>query len=155
MSCNFHAEINLHITWHTKQSLPLLTPDVEAFTHRYLRGRLINTPGVFIHEVGGIETHVHLAVSVLPTVLISDLIGQLKGASSHEVNRQLGRGGKLLQWQEGYGVVSFGTKDLPWVVEYVRNQRERHAKGRTHDRLERIEPLPEEPPSEAEQREAP
>ena len=43
--------------WHTKGSLPLLTPDVERFTHHYIRGRLINTAGVFIHEIGGTENH--------------------------------------------------------------------------------------------------
>lgn len=154
MSRNYHAEINLHLTWHTKQSLPLLTPDVETFTHRYLRGRLINTPGAFIHEIGGIETHVHLVVSVAPTILISELIGQLKGSSSHEANKQFG-GGKVLQWQEGYGIVSFGTRDLEWVMEYVRNQKQRHAEGRIHDRLERFVPVMEAESPEDEQREAP
>jgi putative transposase len=89
MSRNYYSEIHLHIVWHTKESSPLLVPHVEAETHQYLRGRLINMPGVFVHQVGGTETHVHLAVTVPPTLLISDLIGQLKGASSHEVNRRL------------------------------------------------------------------
>src|SRR5437763_158697 len=77
MSHNYYAEINLHITWHTKGSLPLLVPKVEAITHHYLRGKCINTPGVFIHEIGGIETHVHLCASIAPTVSISEFIGQL------------------------------------------------------------------------------
>lgn len=29
-----------------------------------------------------------------------------------------------LAWQTGYGVVSFGKRNLPWVVDYIRNQRE-------------------------------
>src|SRR5258708_4092268 len=124
MSRNFYAEINLHMVWHTKESQPLLIPDVETFTHHALRGRLINTPGAFVHEIGGIETHVHLVVSIVPTIGISELIGQLKGASSHDANKQFGR--KVLEWQTGSGVVSFGTKDLEWVKAYVRNQRERH-----------------------------
>jgi hypothetical protein len=37
-----------------------------------------------------------------------------------------------------YGVVSFGTKDLEWVVKYVRNQKEHHANGTTALRLESI-----------------
>jgi putative transposase len=117
---------------------------------------------VFIHEIGGIETHVHLCVSIAPTILISDFIGKLKGSSSHEVNQKLGY--KALEWQSGYGVVSFGTKDLPWVCSYVRDQKERHASGRVEERLERIteverqaEPSAAGEPSaaEAEQREAP
>jgi putative transposase len=136
MGGNFYSEINLHITWHTKESSPLLVPTVEAEVHHYLRGRCINTPGVFIHEVGGTETHVHLCVSVWPTLLISDFIGALKGASSHDANQKFGS--KVLQWQTGYGVVSFGTGDLKWVTEYVRNQKERHEHKQTADRLERI-----------------
>jgi putative transposase len=44
----------------------------------------------------------------------------------------------VLQWQAGYGVVSFGTKDLDWVKAYIQNQREHHAQGTAQDRLERI-----------------
>ena len=68
------------------------------------------------------------------------IIGQLKGSSAHEVNRKLGLGRKLLEWQAGYGVVSFGTKDLEWVRAYIRNQKQHHAKGHVHDRLERAAP---------------
>jgi putative transposase len=137
MSRNYYSEIHLHVTWHTRESAPLLTAQVEEFVHRYLKQRLVNAPGVFVHEVGGTETHVHLAVSVVPTVLISDLIGQLKGASGHEANRQFPRG-KVLEWQAGYGVVSFGTRVLEWVREYIRNQKEHHARETVFDRLERI-----------------
>jgi putative transposase len=136
MSRNYYSEINLHLTWHTKESRPLLTPDIEKIVHQYLKGRCIKTPGVFIHEIGGIETHVHLCVTVPPTLLLSDWIGQLKGASSHEVNEKFGH--QVLEWQAGYGVVSFGTRDLEWVKEYVRNQRDRHGRGRVEERLERI-----------------
>jgi hypothetical protein len=68
--------------------------------------------------------------------LISEFVGQLKGASAHEANQKLGH--KVVEWQTGYGVVSFGTKDLPWVMDYVRNQRDRHARGQIAERLERI-----------------
>jgi putative transposase len=91
-----------------------------------------------VHEIGGTDTHVHLAVTIAPTVNISELVGRLKGGSAHDVNQRLGNKSKVLQWQEGYGVVSFGTRDLEWVREYIRNQREHHAQGKVHDRLERI-----------------
>jgi putative transposase len=151
MSRNYYAEINLHVTWHTKDSAPLLIPKIEACAHHAHGGKCINTPGVYIHALGGIETHVHLCVSIAPTIAISEFIGQLKGSSAHEVNQKFG--GKLLEWQTGYGVVSFGTGDLDWVKGYVLNQRERHAAGRVVERLERL--LQAEPMAEAKQREAP
>ncbi|MEX0613355.1 MAG: IS200/IS605 family transposase [Pirellulales bacterium] len=138
MSRNYYSEIHLHLVWHTKLSRPLLSPQIEQLAYRALRHKIVEWPGAFVHELGGTETHVHLAVTIAPTVPISEFVGQLKGASSHEVNQQAGRGAKVLEWQTGYGVVSFGTKDLAWVNEYVHNQKEHHATGRIHDRLERV-----------------
>lgn len=53
------------------------------------------------------------------------------------MNRNFER--STLEWQHGYGVVSFGTRDLKWVVDYVTNQKEHHAKGNVFERLEKIE----------------
>ena len=138
MGRNYYSEINLHLTWHTKDSLPLLTPQVEPLVHHYVKQKIINAPGACVHEIGGTETHMHVVVTIPPTVLISEFAGQLKGSSSHEVNEQLGLRGKVLEWQAGYGAISFGTGDLEWVKGYVRDQREHHATGRIFDRLERI-----------------
>jgi putative transposase len=136
MSRNHYSEINLHLVWHTKESLPLLTPTVEALAHRLLRDRLIATEGVFVHAIGGIETHVHIAVTINPTVLISEFVGQLKGGSAHDINQTHGRGEKVFAWQTGYGVVSFGTRDLPWVIRYIKNQRQHHERCTIQERLE-------------------
>jgi putative transposase len=103
-----------------------------------LRAKAINLGNVYIKELGAIPTHVHVAMSVEPTVTPSELVGALKGYSSHEVNRRLGLGRKVLEWQGGYGVVSFGTRDMPWVCDYVKRQKEHHASGRVFERLERI-----------------
>jgi len=140
-----YSEINLHIVWHTKESEPMLTPEIEAFVHRNIRERIVQTRGVIFHEINGIENHVHVAVSIPPTLRISEFIGQLKGASSHEANKYLGKGNPILEWQGGYGVVSFGTKDLEWVKAYIRNQREHHSKGTLQPRLERVDSEEESP----------
>jgi hypothetical protein len=50
-------------------------------------------------------------------------------------------------------VVSFGTRDLEWVKDYVRNQKERHARRQTVERLEWI--AHPEDQAQAEHREAP
>lgn len=120
MSNRAYSEINLHITWHVKGSLPIISDAIESRLHQYLKHYALQTKGVFVHEIGGTETHVHMAATVPPNLLISEWIGKVKGASSYYVNHQLVNR-KLLDWQSGYGVVSFGTKDLEWVINYVRN----------------------------------
>ncbi len=145
MSHNYYSEINLHIVWHTKNSSPLLTPTVEPVAHRVLRKRIVDAPDVFVHEIGGTETHVHLAVTIPPTLTISEWIGKLKGGTSYDVNQEMGKRQKVLQWQAGYGVVSFGTGDLEWVRSYVHNQRDHHGRRGVQDRLERITQYDDEP----------
>ena len=136
MSIRAYSEINLHLTWHVKGSFSTIDGTIEPKLHKYLTHYALQTKGVFVYEVGGTENHIHMAVSVSPTVLISEWIGKLKGASSHYVNHELVNR-KLLDWQTGYGVVSFGTKDVDWVVNYICNQKEHHRKGTTVERLEK------------------
>lgn len=136
MSDSVYSEITFHITWHTKNSLPMITERIEERLYHYLTHKILETPGVRFHGVGGIETHVHLALSSQPNILISDLVGKLKGSSSYYINHEVQP--KSLEWQRGYGIVTFGTKDLPWVVEYIKNQKEHHQRGTTSDRLEKF-----------------
>ncbi len=132
MSIRVYSEINLHITWHTKGNLRLITPEMQPDLYAFLKNKIVQTKGAYFHGIGGVEDHVHIGCSVKPSVHLDEWIGQLKGASSFEM-------GKGLQWQAGYGIVSFGTKDLKWVLNYIHNQREHHSAGTVYDRLERTE----------------
>ncbi|HEY3129170.1 MAG TPA: IS200/IS605 family transposase [Acidobacteriota bacterium] len=121
-----------------------ITADIEERLYRYLRHRIAETSGAFLFEVGGVEDHIHLAVRVPPTITLSTWIGQLKGSSSHYINHQTGRRHRL-DWQEGYGAVSFGRKDLESVCDYIRRQKEHHARGTLNRRLECTESPDEQP----------
>lgn len=134
MSSHVYHEVFLHLNWHTKLDQPVLTGRLEELTYTAIRDRCARIKGVLLHEIGGIETHVHLAVSIEPFVTISDLVQELKGASAYDVNRQVGH--KALEWQRGYGVVSFGRQNIDWVLDYIRNQRQHHAQSRVQERLE-------------------
>jgi len=136
VSHHYYAEINLHIVWHTKESRPTLTAEVEKVAHAAIRKKASSYRGVIVRTIGGIDNHVHIALSVPPTVLVSELVGRMKGYSSHAVNQVFVRAAEKFEWQAGYGVVSFGTRNLEWIVSYVKNQKERHLQGQTFDRLE-------------------
>jgi len=137
MSNNVYAEINLHFVWHVKGNLPLISKTIEPHLYRFLRSYSLRTEDLVFHQAGGTENHIHIAVTVPPTLSIAEWIGKLKGASSHYVNHKLVNH-KMLEWQRGYGVVSFGTKNLHWVINYIRNQKEHHRKRTAIERLEGI-----------------
>jgi putative transposase len=140
MSRRAFSDINLHIVWHTKDDVPVLRDAIERHVHRFLRHRAVKESGVFCHAVNGTDDHVHVVLSVPPELLISEWVGRLKGACSYHINDRVANR-RVLAWQAGYGVVSFGKKDLSWVVDYVARQREHHRRGRAHERLERIVPV--------------
>jgi len=79
---------------------------------------------------------VHLAVSVPPKLALAEFVSQVKGNSSHFVNHELEI---PFAWQVEYGVVSFGSKQLDWVVKYVKNQHQHHADKTFLHSLERAE----------------
>jgi putative transposase len=145
MSHAFYSEIHLHITWHTKANRPTLTPEVEKEAHAAIRRKATSHRGVVVHAVDGTEDHVHVAVSIPPNVTISEFIGQLKGYSSHAINQAFADRLDRFEWQVGYGVVSFGTRNLKWVVAYVNRQKEHHAKKTTFARLEQTQEKGDEP----------
>ncbi len=136
MAGHVFSEIYLHFNWHTEANYPYLNPTVEPFVHRYLAHKCTQEKGVFFEEVGGTEDHIHLVVRVEPTVSPSEFVHSIKGSCSHDTNEHFKK--KVLDWQRGYGVVSFGKRHLPWVREYVRNQKLHHARGAIHGRLEMI-----------------
>ncbi|MBU0618338.1 MAG: IS200/IS605 family transposase [Planctomycetes bacterium] len=138
MSSHVFHEIFLHLNWHTKSDHPTLQEQVEQLAHTFLRDKAKRLKGLTLHELGGTDTRVHLAVQIEPFLAVSEMVQELKGAASHEVNRRTGH--KALEWQRGYGVVSFGRKHLPWGVEHIRRQREQHADGTVERRLEAYEP---------------
>ena len=79
MSDNVYSEINLHITWHTKNSLPMITPMIEDRLYHYLTHKIIETPGAYLHAIGGIET----AQSASDFLIVEEGLGSWSGERGH------------------------------------------------------------------------
>ena len=100
-------ELYYHIVWGTKNRLELIDPAWEQDLYGYIRGKATALE-CFPHAIGGIADHIHIAISIPPKLAVATLIGQLKGASSHHVNKTYTNGSFL--WQTEYGVFSFSEK---------------------------------------------
>ena len=126
-----------HFVWGVKHRLPLILSTFEKQLHSAVAAKAIEL-GATVHAVGGIENHIHLAVSVPPKIPLARFIGEVKGNTSHFINHVI-EPGLGFSWQADYGVVSFGEKDLPFVMRYVHGQRNHHCRGREIDKLEKVE----------------
>ncbi len=123
-----------HIVWATKGREPLVTLDLEPDLRRVIVGKAQEL-GAMVHATGGIEDHVHIAVSTPPKLAIADFVAQLKGSSSHFANHR--QGAAPFAWQPEYGVLSFDGKKLDLIVKYIHNQRQHHRDNSIFPGLER------------------
>lgn len=77
--------------------------------------------------INGVSDHVHVFVSIKPSMCIADLIRDIKNNSSNFINKQEFLPGHF-SWQDGYGAFSYGHSQLDQVYQYVLNQEKHHQK---------------------------
>lgn len=118
------SEILIHATWHCKANMNLISPAIEPNLHQALANICDRTIGVTLLAVNGTQNHVHVAFQVTPAVEIGKFIGKLKGGSAYDINHGTGR--KTLEWQRGYGVVSFSKRHAATIIDYIARQKEHH-----------------------------
>jgi putative transposase len=133
-----------HLVWGTKQRLPAIDEERAAVLMEMIPG-IAREEGALVHAIGTMPDHVHVAISIPPRVAIAQVVSRLKGSTSHRFGHD-DREDTWTGWQAEYGVISLTEKSLPHVVEYVRNQPQRHAKQELYMGLEQTEaPYPRNP----------
>jgi putative transposase len=125
-----------HVVWATHGREPLIATEIEQSVYGILRDAA-ERHGLIVHAIGGIEDHVHLALSIPPSISIADAIGKLKGASAYQINRRYSsKLGYIFAWQAEYGITSLSDSHLDAVRNYIKNQRRRHSVGQVRPELE-------------------
>lgn len=90
-------------------------------------GNLINETGCKTIIVNGVEDHVHCFVGLKPVVSASELMKKVKAKSSKYINdNNLTK--HRFEWQEGYGIFSYGQSQIDAVYKYIQNQEDHHKK---------------------------
>lgn len=69
--------------------------------------------------------HTHILIGLKPSISISDLVRDIKTASSSFINDKKWVKGKF-RWQEGFGVFSYSRSQIDSVVKYIQGQEEHH-----------------------------
>lgn len=124
MGKTFHR-LHVHLVWATKNRLPILTDEVQRWLFPALaeKARALGSGYVV---VGGVEDHIHVLTQFDAAHSIAAVIRHLKGASSRIAHL---RDMPEFSWQEGYGAFAVSRQDLERIADYVRGQREHHARG--------------------------
>jgi REP element-mobilizing transposase RayT len=128
------TQLYVHLVWTTHLRLPLIVPEVEQQLYPVILNKCRDLECHAL-ALGGIEDHVHLFVQFPAKLAIAKLAKEVKGASSHFVNHEVTRLAPF-QWQAGYGAFTVSKRSVDSVIEYVRNQKQRHKEGHLLEELE-------------------
>ncbi len=121
-----HTYTNLltHFVFRTKDSMNLITKEIKSELYAYMGGLTKELKGKPL-AINGMPDHVHLLVSLPPTISTSDAMQFIKANSSKWVSEKFG---KPFAWQIGYGAFSVSRSNVDAVVKYIQNQEEHHQK---------------------------
>jgi putative transposase len=124
MSYHRRTSLLFHCVFSTKKRLPLIPSEIKTRLWSYI-GEIARTNNMKALAVGGMRDHLHLLLSLPPTMPIAKAVQLVKAGSSKWMREQ---GAKGFEWQVGYGAFTIGISQIPATMNYIRNQERHHAK---------------------------
>ena len=119
-----YTSLDYHIVFSTREREPSLEADHLERLASYLGG-IIRESGGALLGANGPADHIHLVVSLPPTLALADLLRTLKATSSkwiHETFAEL----REFAWQDGYAAFTVSRSVRPTVLKYVADQQNHH-----------------------------
>jgi REP element-mobilizing transposase RayT len=121
-----YTQILYHIVFATKDRRPVLVDARRDDLFRYTSGVIKNSHSRPVWT-NGVKDHVHILLSLHPTVALAELLKDIKVASSIWI-KENGVFPNFVNWQEGYGAFTYSLRDEPEPIAYLKRQEEHHRK---------------------------
>jgi putative transposase len=115
-----------HCVFSTKERRPLIPPSLRDRLWPYLGG-IARQHDMTALEIGGIQDHVHILLSLPATLAIAKGLQLLKGGSSKWVHDTFPEH-RLFRWQVKYGAFSTSVSQLDNTIQYIKSQEQHHQK---------------------------
>ena len=110
----------------TKGRQHLILPSFEEKIYQYITG-VVKEYDQKLIAVNGMPDHIHIFIGFKPSIKISDIVGDIKTASSKYIKRERFLP-STFAWQDGYGCFTYAHSQLDVVAKYVMNQKVHHQK---------------------------
>lgn len=120
------SQIYIQYVFAVKGRENLLHPSFETEVFKYIAG-IVSGKKQKPLAVNGMPDHIHVLVGLRPSMKISDLIRDIKNNSTNFINEKKWLK-KKFAWQEGYGAFSYSESNYGDVIDYIKNQKQHHAK---------------------------
>ena len=126
MSGMSYVSSYFHCVFSTKERRPLIPPSLRDRLWPFLGGIARNNEMKAI-EIGGVQDHVHVLLSLPSTLSVAKALQLIKGGSSKWVHETFPEH-RLFGWQVKYGAFSVSVSQLDKTIEYIKSQEEHHRK---------------------------
>ena len=131
--------LEIHIVWITKYRYKILREEVAIRTRDLIR-RICTEENAEILSGVVSQDHVHILVSIDPSLSISKLVQYLKGKTSRKLQQEYLHLKKRYWgqhlWARGYFAVSTGNVSSKMVKEYIDHHFEEEEEGKDVFRIE-------------------
>jgi REP element-mobilizing transposase RayT len=126
MDAMSYVSAYFHCVFSTKERRRFITPELRERLCPFLGG-IARQNKMKAIEIGGVEDHVHILLSLPSTMAISKALQLIKGGSSKWVHESFPEH-RLFAWQEEYGAFSVSVSQLDKTIEYIKGQEKHHRK---------------------------
>lgn len=133
---NSYRQILYHIVFCTFNRKNTLSVAHHEELYKYIWG-IVKNRNCVLYRINGTENHIHLLSDLHPTICLADFIKEIKTAS----NRWMKGSGHFPQfekWAEGSCSLTYSTKDKEMIINYIKNQKEHHAKVSFEDEYKKL-----------------
>lgn len=125
---NTYSQIYIQIVFAVKGRQNLIPEQSRTELQKYITG-IVQKRDQKMLAIFCMPDHTHILVGLKPSILISDLVRDIKAGSSKFISDNNLVNGKF-NWQEGFGAFSYSKSQIDTVIKYILNQ-EIHHKKRT------------------------
>lgn len=130
--------IHLHIVWITKYRYPVLVNDIGTRARDLIRRICVENKAEILS--GSVSPdHIHLLISIDPSISVSTLVRNIKGKTSRRLQMEFASLKKKYWgqhlWARGYFAVSTGNVTDSVIKEYI----EHHFEGKDAEDSFRVE----------------
>ena len=121
-----YSQIYLHFVFAVSARRHLLPKHARPEIFKVMAG-IVKSIGCHPIAINGYEDHVHVLISHTPKISIPTFLSELKTGTTKFI-KSANISDQDFSWQSGYGVFSHAKREIPTLVEYIKNQEQHHAK---------------------------
>ena len=123
---NTYSQIYIQIVFTVQGRQNLIPKENREELHKYITG-IVTKRNQKLLSVFAMPDHVHILVGMKPDLAISDLVRDIKAASSKFITEKNWTKCKF-NWQEGFGAFSYSRSQIDSVINYILTQEQHHKK---------------------------